>query len=198
VSSTSPSAIQQSAIGLHCAYKFYTHTCRHPWHQNGRKMACIAPASFTHTHRLEHWPCEFAHGDLELGGPLTPYPVGLLTAITTFLPATVPQSNTAGLLDHTRRGFLTGAGLARSAALPFRNWVAIGFLLRVDQSLPVTPGWMMGMTFIVSFGRSKTPFSRLVGSRSNATRVPRDSLARGPSQVGSNTARMAGVAADLV
>jgi hypothetical protein len=34
-----------------------------------------------------------------------------LTAITTFLPTMVPHSATAGLLDHTPRGFLAGPSL---------------------------------------------------------------------------------------
>src|SRR4051794_29387557 len=58
-----------------------------------------------------------------------------VTAITTFLPTTVPHSTTAGLLDHTRRDFLTGAGFARFAALPLCSWVAIGFLLGVVPSV---------------------------------------------------------------
>src|SRR5258708_32037464 len=55
-----------------------------------------------------------------------------VTAITTFLPTMVPHSTTAGLLDHTRRGFLTDADLGRSAALPSSIWVAICYLLPVS------------------------------------------------------------------
>src|SRR5258708_4216041 len=57
-----------------------------------------------------------------------------VTAITTFLPTTVPHSTAAGLLDHLRRGFLAGAEPGRSAALPSSNCIAIGFLLCVSRT----------------------------------------------------------------
>src|SRR5262249_22508274 len=57
-----------------------------------------------------------------------------VTAITTFLPTTVLQSTTAGLLDQTRRALRTDAGFGRPVALPLSNWVAIRFLR-------AAPGW---------------------------------------------------------
>src|SRR5271157_1696551 len=53
-----------------------------------------------------------------------------LTAITTFLPTMVPHRATAGLLDHTPRGFLAGPSLLRSAGLSLTNCCAIGFIIK--------------------------------------------------------------------
>src|SRR5271157_762941 len=55
------------------------------------------------------------------------------TAITTFLPTMVPHSATAGLLDHTPRGFLAGPSLLRSAGLSLTNSCAIGFIIKAHR-----------------------------------------------------------------
>src|SRR5271166_4357543 len=71
-----------------------------------------------------------AHG---LGRVLCQDSLPRLTAITTFLPTMVPHSATAGLLDHTPRGFLAGPSLLRSAGLSLPSCCAIGFIIKAHR-----------------------------------------------------------------